>query len=591
MDPRSLHFGPKFIDGAIEVLLWAPEKKTANIIVHERKFEMKPLDKGFWKIELDLSFAGSSYAFVLDNGSAYPDPASRFLPEGIFGQARICNPSDYRWNNDSWSGLSLTDYIIEETHVGTFTAEGTFKSMEQRLDHLKDTGVTAVEIMPVAEFYGRRNWGYDGVYIFSPHYTYGTPENLKHLVDEIHSRGMCAILDVVYNHGGPIGNFLGKFGPYYSSRHRSMWGSCFNFDGEYSEIVREFVLQNVVYWLDEFRFDALRLDAVQGILDDSPKHILKDMAERVNELARERGRKIYLIAESDQNDYRLTRRSDEGGFGIDAQWNDDFHHSLHVALTGEVTGYYKDYAEADSISRVLRNGFLFEGQYSQFLKRNRGSRWGESPKYKLVVFSQNHDQVGNRAHGERLLMIAGEAKARLAAAITLMSPFTPLLFMGEEFGADSPFLFFIDTDDKRLARAVYDGRLKEFSAFGWNRDTPDPNELNTFTESRIRWPDSVSERGRKFIELYRDLIVFRKRYDLGKERGFSSSESDDGVLAMQYDFGLYILCNLTKSELMIRELKERREILLDTEWEKYGGSDVTRSESLEPYSARIYLEK
>lgn len=563
-------FGPSIQAGRLMLSIWAPERDSVEILFDHGRIQAEPVNLGFWQATLEKGNLESEYSILLDGEGPYPDPASRFMPNGISGRSLLHLPEGYKWKNKSWKGVPLQDYAIEEIHVGTFTNQGTYSAVEEKLDHLQDIGITAVELMPVAEFYGTRNWGYDGVYLYSPHYTYGKPEDLMHLVDALHSRGISAILDVVYNHGGPVGNYLERFGPFYSSIHRNPWGACFNFDGEHSSAVREFVIQNALYWLGTYRFDALRLDAVHGIHDSSNEHIMKEMSRRVHDLADRTGRNIYLIAESDRNDRYLTSSIENCGYGIDAQWNDDFHHVLHYTMTGETLGYYSDYAMGDGIYRSLETGFVYQGEYSGFLKKFRGTRWGQGPKNKLVAFSQNHDQVGNRAWGERLISIAGPRKARESAAITILSPFTPLIFMGEEMGETAPFLFFIDTHDSAMARTVYEGRKKEFSGFKW-KDFPDPNDERTFQSSKLKW--KVSEMSRSFNSLYRDLLKIRKEYVLPNIDEFRPNIRKPDVVEMKYGKELTVYASFLNRDTKLSPEMDEYEVILSTEWKKYGGKE------------------
>lgn len=591
-DRRDTH-GPSVDGEGIRIRVYAPLAKRVQYYTSGRKFPMEPVDNGFWTIDMDYGHTGEIYGFILDGSGPFPDPAGRFMPNGINGLSELPGRSMYTWGLEDWKGLPLSDYIIEELHVGAFTEEGTYSGAERRLDFLEKQGVTGVEIMPVAEFYGTRNWGYDGVYLYSPHHTYGRPEDLKRLVDSIHAHGMCAILDVVYNHSGPVGNHLDKIAPYHNSGHGNQWGRCFNLDGAYSGAIREFIIQNAIYWLEEFRFDALRLDAVHGILDHSPRHILEEMALRVRALASETGRRILLIAESDQNNNRLAKPLDECGTGISAQWDDDFHHTLHTYLTGERDGYYMDYGEIGQIEKVLNNGFLYQGEYSGYLRRKRGTVW-DNPPENLVVFSQNHDQVGNRAHGERLIILAGDRKAMTAAFITLLSPYTPLIFMGEQIGAKSPFLFFIQSSDGKFASDVYDGRMREFSRFGWGKDTPDPNSQETFERSVIDWRSADSSTGRAFQEFYRELIRIRKTFLAAKRNDFNAVIGDDRVLRMRYGREVLLVSSLRDEEIPFDPGDGSWSVEFSSEWREFGGNlqrdrRVEKARILGAYSSMVLV--
>lgn len=591
MQTGRYSFGPSFYNDAILMSVFAPELDRVAISFGEESTDLEKQDNGFWQIELDRSMESRSYSYFIDGGGPFPDPAGRFMPDGIDGASQILDPGSYEWKIPDWKGLPLDQYIIEEIHTGTFTDSADYRGIEKKLGYLQGMGITAIEIMPVAQFYGTRNWGYDGVYIYSPQHSYGRPDELMHLVDSIHEHGICAILDVVYNHSGPVGNYLDRFAPFHSTVYNNDWGNCFNLDGKYSEQIRKFILENTTYWLREFRFDALRLDAVHGIVDHSPVHILKEMSRRVDSLARETGRNIFLIAESDSNDSKLTMPDKQGGMGIDAQWNDDFHHSLHAFLTGEDTGYYCDFGKMDDIYSVLKDGFLYQGQYSKYLGRNRGTRWSGTPE-KLVVFGQNHDQVGNRAFGDRLISLAGDRKAKLFAAFTVLSPFTPLLFMAEEFGATSPFLYFIDSDDPDFAKKVYSGRVAEFKRFRWNRKPPDPDSLSTFNQSKINWDHRGTDAGKYFEQYYRDLISIRKAHIAGKTGNYSVELLPKNVIKILYRDDLMILGSFTEQVQSIQPDWNAWQSVLNSESVRYGGPDgenVSDSEmiTLSGFSAKV----
>lgn len=563
-------FVPAVRDNNFVISTFAPGKSQVEVSIDSKRIPMERLENGYWETKISVKHSGSIYGFFLEGKGPFPDPGGRFMPEGINGLSQLLDTGHYKWREDSWKGLALDEYIVYELHVGTFAETGTYAGVEEKLEHLSDLGVTAVEIMPVAQFYGSRNWGYDGVYIYSPHYAYGSPYDLMHLVDAIHGHNMCAILDVVYNHSGPVGNYLDEFAPFHNLRYKTPWGNCFNLDGDYSDQIREYILQNAIYWMRDFRFDALRLDAVHGIIDHSPVHILEEMSLRVQGLAKETGRNINLIAESDVNDRRLTKEIGKCGMGIGAQWNDDFHHAIHSDFTGEREGYYMDYGGENDILQVMNGGFLYQGQYSKYLNRKRGTSW-DNPSHKLIVCSQNHDQVGNRAMGERLINLAGPDKARLAVLLTILSPFTPLLFMGEEIGEESPFLFFIQTEDAEFAKAVHCGRLKEFNRFKWGSGTPDPSKPDTFQKSRIKWENAGDRRAKGFLSLYEKLIEMRKHFVLRNREQFHCTMDINRVLKMQYGDELLILASLSGREVDIPVSEEKWRIEFDTSREEFGG--------------------
>ena len=437
-------------NGKTRFEVWAPLASRVDLHIlspKDRIVAMEPRARGYHEIVADKVAPGSRY-FYRFNDKERPDPASRFQPEGVHGPSEVVK-TDFRWQDRNWFGPELKDYVIYELHVGAFTPEGTFDAIIPRLEYLKELGITAVELMPVAQFPGARNWGYDGVAPFAPQNSYGGPEGLKQLVDACHENGLAVVLDVVYNHLGPEGNYLGEFGAYFTDRYHTPWGWAVNFDGPDSDEVRKYFIQNALYWVGEFHIDALRLDAVHAILDHSPRPFLLELGEAVHREAGRIHRRIYLMPESADNDARLLRARELGGFALDAQWNDDFHHCLHVLLTGERSGYYEDYSRVDQLAKSFRQGFVYSGEYSGFRKRRHGSPAGDIPAERFVVFSQNHDQVGNRMFGDRLCRLAGFEGAKLAAGAVLLSPFVPLLFMGEEYGETAPFPWHASTSRLR----------------------------------------------------------------------------------------------------------------------------------------------
>lgn len=443
------------------------------------------------------------YRYILD-AAHLADPASRSQPYGVHGPSRVIDHTLFEWTDHEWKGTPFDEYVIYELHVGTFTREGTFQAASERLDYLRHLGITAVELMPVAQFPGERNWGYDGVFPFAPQNTFGGPDGLKIFVDACHRRNISVILDVVYNHVGPEGNYLGKYGPYFTEKYRTPWGDAINFDGPYSDHVRSFFTESALAWITDYHIDALRVDAVHGIFDFSARTFLEDLVQAVKERGRRLGRASYLIAESDLNDVRLITPQKKGGIGFDAQWNDDFHHALHTILTGESNGYYCDFGSIGDLAEAFRSGYVYTGQYSRYRQKRHGTSSRHVPADRFVVFSQNHDQVGNRHSGDRLASLVSAAKLRISAVITILSPFIPLLFMGEEYGETAPFHYFVDHTDEALVNAVRNGRAAEFSCFEWEGNIPDPQKPETFLRSRISGDGSEALR-----DLYRRLIGFR----------------------------------------------------------------------------------
>jgi maltooligosyltrehalose trehalohydrolase len=500
-------------DGRCEFLVWAP--KAASVAVHlvssgERVEALEGSGSGYHSAVIHNVGPGTRYYFRLDGERDRPDPASRFQPAGIHGPSEVIDEG-FPWEDQCWCGIPLSDGIIYEIHVGVFTQEGTFESIVHFLDELKALGVTAIELMPVAQFPGDRNWGYDGTYPFAVQNSYGGPVGLKRLVNACHEKGMAVLLDVVYNHFGPEGNYLWDYGPYFTNRYRTPWGDAVNFDGPHSDEVRRFFIENALYWITQFHVDGLRLDAVDAIIDFSARPFLEELAGAVHARAEELNRRVHLIAESALNDTRLVRSRDLGGFGLDAQWNDDFHHASHALLTGERFGYYEDFGPFSHLVKAYRDGFVYTGQYSAYRKRRHGNPSRDIPANRFVVFSQNHDQIGNRMKGERLASLVGFEELKLAAGLVLLSPYIPLLFMGEEYGETAPFPYFISHSDRDLVEAVRKGRREEFASFRWQGELPDPQSLETFMSARLNRGPGRNSRQKVMFDLHQWLIAFRKR--------------------------------------------------------------------------------
>ena len=498
-------------DGTCRFRVWSPFVESVALRLHggNRRIVLEKSARGYHEAIVEDVAPSSLYSFSLDNGPQRPDPASRSQPEGVHGPSAVVTER-FSWDDPDWSGPALADYIIYELHVGTFTSEGTFEAIIPHLDYLADLGINAVELMPIAEFPGARNWGYDGVYPFAAHHSYGGPAGLKKLVNACHRRGLAVVLDVVYNHLGPEGNYLGEFAPYFTDRYQSPWGPALNFDGAYSDPVREFFIENALYWLDDCRIDALRLDAVHAILDHSPITFLEDLASAVKRAAERSGRRMLLIAESADNDARLLRPRERGGYGLDGQWNDDFHHALRTLLAGERAGYYEDYGEFSQLAKAYRDGFIYTGEYSRFRKRRHGSPSADIAARKFVVFSQNHDQVGNRMRGDRLSETLSLEQLKLAASLVILSPFVPLLFMGEEYGEKAPFPYFVSHSDPELIAAVRRGRREEFASFQWQGEVPDPQDEATFLSAKLRHNLRAGGEHKTLLEFYRELMRLRK---------------------------------------------------------------------------------
>jgi maltooligosyltrehalose trehalohydrolase len=471
---------------------------------------MEKDDRGYWSCELPAAAPGCAYLYRLDESLERPDPASFFQPYGVHGPSVVIDHA-FPWHDRDWTGINARNMALYELHVGTFSPEGVFGGVIDRLGELRALGVNAVELMPVGQFPGARAWGYEGVYPFAVQDSYGGPYELKRLVDACHALGLAVVLDVVYNHLGPEGNYLADFGPYFTDAHRTLWGMAVNFDGPYSDEVRNFFIENALHWFGRYHIDALRLDAIHCIFDRSAAPFLAELAQRTARFSEETGRRFSLIAESDLNDAGVVKPGRLGGVGLDAQWSDDFHHSLHSLLTGERNGYYVDFGAVADLAKAIKEAFVYQGRYSAYRKRRHGNATEGVPAEKFVVFCQNHDQTGNRGNGERLAALVPFEALKLAAGVLLTAPYVPLLFMGEEYGEDRPFLYFTDCGDPDLASAVRAGRKEELKAFGWEREPPDPLDAGTFAASKIEWEKRRTGRGKVLCDYFRRMFSLRRQ--------------------------------------------------------------------------------
>jgi len=522
------------VSPTVDLQVWAPRAGEVALVVDggrpdTRRVAMDgPDERGWFRLPPDTDLpeldAGGRYGFSLDGGPARPDPRSPWQPDGVDGLSRPVDHDAFAWSDASWRGRRLDGTaVIYELHVGTFSPDGTFDGAAARLDHLVDLGVDVVELLPVAQFPGRRGWGYDGVDLYAPHAPYGGPDGLKRLVDAAHARGLAVVIDVVYNHLGPAGNYLREFGPYFTDRYSTPWGEAVNFDGPGSDEVRDFVVGNALMWLRDYHADGLRLDAVHAILDTSAVHVLEEMAVRVAELAAEVDRPSFLVAESDLNDPRVVRERECGGYGIHAQWSDDFHHALHTVITGERAGYYADFGSVGHLAKAIRQAFVHDGGYAPFRQRRHGRPPTGLEATRFLAYLQNHDQVGNRATGERSSMLVGPRLLKVAAALVLLSPSVPMLFQGEEWGAGTPFLYFTDHEDPELGRLVSEGRRREFAAFGWApEDVPDPQAPETYDRSMLDWSEVGKPDHGELLDWHRRLLALRRA-----EPSLSSGRFDD----------------------------------------------------------------
>nr|WP_063792266.1 malto-oligosyltrehalose trehalohydrolase [Nonomuraea pusilla] len=486
--------------------VWAPKATAVEIEVLGGRRPMSPRAGGWWEADVPDAVHGTRYGYVIDGDGPYPDPRSRRQPDGVFGASAVYDHDHYTWSDHAWTGRDLRGAVIYELHVGTFTGPGTFTAAIEKLQHLTDLCVDLVEIMPVAPVPGGRNWGYDGVDLYAVNETYGGPDGLKSFVDACHRAGIGVILDVVYNHLGPSGNFLRPFGPYFGGFEGSFWGEAVNLDGPGSDEVRRYFIDNAMQWLRDYHIDGLRLDAVHALHDKRATHLLAELSEEVDALACTLGRPLTLIAESDLNDPRMVRPLEAGGLGMTAQWNDDVHHALHCAVSGESHGYYADFAGLPALAKVLTSGVLHDGSYSSFRERGHGRPYTGVPGHRLVACLQNHDQIGNRPGGDRL----PAAALRIGAGLLLTSPFTPMLFMGEEWAAGTPFLFFSDHVEAHLRDSEGDRREREFEGFGYAWEAPDPSDEESFLRSKLDWTELKEEEHWSMLSWYRDLVALRK---------------------------------------------------------------------------------
>jgi maltooligosyltrehalose trehalohydrolase len=489
--------------------VWAPNAKSVDLVIGEQRFALEPLADGYWQADVAAD-TRQGYRYSIDGSAAVPDPRSRWQPEGVHGASHVIAAESLKAVPREFHARPLSDAVIYELHLGTFTPEGTYAAAQRKLPYLAELGVTHLELMPLATFPGRRGWGYDGVDLFAPFPAYGTPQELAGFVRACHSQGLAVLLDVVYNHLGPDGNYLAQYGPYFTDCYKTGWGAAINYDGPQSDEVRRFVIDNALMWLTNYGFDGLRLDAVHAIYSFEAVHVLEELSIAVKALGKELRRPLVLIAESDLNDPRLIRAASRGGYGLDAHWVDDFHHAIHRYFTGETGGYYADFQGLQDVATALRDGYVYQGKYSV----HRGRRHGRPPvgigPQQLVVSAQNHDQIGNRAQGERLSMMLGVPQLKAIAALTLLAPFVPLLFQGEEWGAETPFLYFTDHQDPELGRRVAEGRSREFSAFRWQGAVPNPQEADTFERSKLNWSELAAPRHAELLAWYRKLIRIRR---------------------------------------------------------------------------------
>lgn len=594
--------------------VWAPLKKKMFLhLVHPRdeQLEMTKDEEGYWQINVNDLPADTLYFFQPDGENDYPDPASRYQPQGVHGPSQTIDHARYQWSDSEWKGLPLEELIIYELHVGTFTPAGSFEAIIPLLDALKATGINALEIMPVAQFPGDRNWGYDGVYPYAVQNSYGGPFGLKALVDACHQKGMAVILDVVYNHLGPEGNYFPTYGPYFTNRYHTPWGDAINYDGEWSDGVRHYFLANALYWLKEFHIDGLRLDAIHALYDFGAIHFWELLHNQVKELQQQLGRPIYLMAESDLNSPRVVQAPSQGGFGFDAQWLDDFHHALYKVLDVEDRERYYDFGQMQQVAKAYTDGFVHSGdEWVNFRKRRYGASSAGIPGNRFIAFNQNHDQIGNRVLGERLSQLVDFEKLKLAAAALLLSPYIPLLFMGEEYGEDTPFYYFVSHSDPELVEAVRKGRREEFKDFGFNADPPDAQDEKTFYASKLQWEKRKQGKYQILLQWYQELTQLRRslpvlrnfekknvRVELLEEDGFvlfRQNDAADEQLVCLFNFSskekTYPFPNMQCQAKKLLDSKEKKWSIHPDEAAQTAPGWITSGQqlSLSPVSITVY---
>lgn len=565
-------------DGSAQINIWAPLAKEVKVIKDGgTTLPLKKQNYGYWTAVTQQLQDGDKYKIAIDDKEPLPDITSLLQPDGVHGSSAVVSLS-YDWTDGGWKNLSLEQYIIYELHTGTFTTAGTFASIEEKLDDLLAVGINAIEIMPIAQFPGERNWGYDGVFPYAVQHSYGGVKGLQHLVDTCHAKGMAVVLDVVYNHLGPEGNYLGAYAPYFTEKYHTPWGAAINYDDAWCDGVRQYFIENTLMWLRDFHIDALRFDAVHAIKDFSPTHILKEIRQRVNELMEQTGREHHLIIECDLNDTRFIDPLEKGGYAANAQWTDEFHHALRVAAGEPKDGYYADFNGIADLAKVYKDAYVYDGQYSDFRHKHFGIKATENTGNQFVVFSQNHDQVGNRMLGERSSALYSFEMQKLLAAAVMVSPYLPLLFMGEEWAETNPFLYFVSHTDKELAEAVRKGRKEEFKAFHADGEAPDPMAPETYNRSKLQWAMRRQEPHATMLRYYTRLIAIRKQYaalyDLNRKNlEISCSETDKTITLRRWSDDEDVLClmNFSKEvrKMQIPNAGKKWEKLVasaDTEW-------------------------
>lgn len=551
-----------------EFKVWAPRAQKVAVKIGDRSYPLAHAEEGWFRGCVRDAHPGTEYFFVLNDSKPIPDPRSQFQPQGVHGPSQIIDHHSFEWTDRLWQAKPLASGVIYELHIGTFTPEGTFRAVLDRLDYLVDLGITHVELMPINEFSGDWGWGYDGVDLFAPHHRYGTPNELKALVNACHEKGLGVLLDVVYNHFGPSGNYLDQFGPYFTAAYQTPWGPAVNLDHSGSDEIRRFFFDNALMWLREYHFDGLRLDAIHAYFDRSALPLLEELSTKVNALSAELARHLVLIVESDLNDPRVVTARECGGLGINAQWSDDFHHALHTVLTGETNGYYEDFGTLAQLAKALKHAFVYNGTHSRHRGRVHGRSADHLSGHHFLGYSQTHDQIGNRAQGDRLCHLVSTGRAKIAAALVLTSPFIPMLFQGEEFAASSPFQYFTHHEPD-LGQKVSEGRRNEFKAFGWSpAEVPDPQNPETFLRSKLRWEELGIEPHAEVLSWYKSLLDLR----------FARPELTDGIMgnvSVRFDEkAKWIVVKRRRIEVACNLASYRQQVPIVHEANKTLGSDL-----------------
>lgn len=563
--------------------VFAYQKNKVSLIMNidgkGQLFPMKEMENNVYSVTVNKHAPVILYKYSLDVLGEFPDPYSNYQPNGVHGFSQVIDHREYSWNDQNWKGIKLENLIIMEIHIGCFTPQGTFQAAIDKLPYIKSLGINAIELMPINQTPGRWNWGYDGTGLFTVNSNYGTPNDLKAFIDKCHKNNLAVLLDVVYNHFGPEGNYMHFFGPYFTKKHKTPWGPAINYDDKYSLFTRNMIIDNVQYWLDTFHFDGLRLDAVHAIKDSSANHIIKEIRLKVKEIAAHKKRPILLTAESDKNDIRLIKPNKYGGLGIDAQWMDDFHHCIHTILTGENKGYYQDYGNINYFKKVFKN-FLYTGQFSRYLKKKRGTNAAKYAGKHFIVSIQNHDQIGNRAYGDRLSKLVAFPYLKAAAGLMLLSPYIPLLFMGEEYGESNPFLFFTDYQDLSLQKQVYKGRKMEFSYFGWD-EVPNPQYPQCFDQSKLTEIKHWQKKNHYLHSFYKDLIKIRKSHPILKTLNkkkllIETSPMSKFITLKRWNESIKLETFFNLGNTQIHLPQNSGKVLLSSDSPKYGGNNESQ---------------